>query len=57
MPSPAANVPSTVIPGMRYRDCLAAIEWLCNVDQFCRYTSSIIIIWGLPTFQTWAPAR
>jgi len=31
-------------------------ERLCNVDQFCRNTSSIIVIWGLSTFQTWALA-
>ena len=29
---------------------------LCNVDQFCLNTSSIIVNWGLPTFQTWASA-
>ncbi|WP_263410497.1 VOC family protein [Terriglobus tenax] len=34
MSSPAAKVPSTVIPGMRYRDCLAAIEWLCTTLGF-----------------------
>ena len=30
------------------------MERLCNVDRVCRYRSSIIIIWGLLTFQTWA---
>ena len=25
---------STVIPGVRYRDCVAAIEWLCNALGF-----------------------
>ena len=34
MKTPAANVPSTVIPGMRYRDCVAAIEWLCTALGF-----------------------
>jgi hypothetical protein len=31
------------------------MERLCNVDQFCRNTSPIIVIWGLPTFQAPAP--
>jgi quercetin dioxygenase-like cupin family protein len=26
------------------------MERLCNVDQFCRNTSSIIVLWGWPTF-------
>src|SRR4051812_12996333 len=30
----ARDCKSTVIPGMRYRDCLAAIEWLCRVFGF-----------------------
>jgi uncharacterized glyoxalase superfamily protein PhnB len=30
----AKNSKSTVIPGMRYRDCLAAIEWLCKALGF-----------------------
>jgi uncharacterized glyoxalase superfamily protein PhnB len=30
----ARDCKSTVIPGMRYRDCLAAIEWLCTVLGF-----------------------
>lgn len=34
MKTPAANVPSTVIPGMRYRNCVAAIEWLCMALGF-----------------------
>ncbi len=28
------NCKSTVIPGMRYRDCLAAIDWLCTALGF-----------------------
>jgi hypothetical protein len=31
-----------------------SIEWLCNVDQFWRNISSIIVFWGLPKFQTCA---
>jgi hypothetical protein len=27
---------------------LRSIEWLCNVDQFWRNISSIIVLWGLP---------
>jgi uncharacterized glyoxalase superfamily protein PhnB len=30
----ARDSKSTVIPGMRYRDCLAAIEWLCTALGF-----------------------
>jgi uncharacterized glyoxalase superfamily protein PhnB len=30
----ARDCKSTVIPGMRYRDCLAAIEWLCTALGF-----------------------
>ena len=30
----ARNCKSTVVPGMRYRDCLTAIEWLCNALGF-----------------------
>jgi len=29
-----ANTRSTVMPGMRYRDAAAAIEWLCRVFGF-----------------------
>ncbi|MBS1815303.1 MAG: VOC family protein [Acidobacteria bacterium] len=28
---------STVIPGVRYRDCVAAIEWLCNALGFAKH--------------------
>lgn len=31
-----AHSPSTVIPGFRYRNAPAAIEWLCNVFGFER---------------------
>ncbi len=30
----AQDCKSAVIPGMRYRDCLAAIEWLCTALGF-----------------------
>jgi uncharacterized glyoxalase superfamily protein PhnB len=30
----ATHCKSTVIPGMRYHDCLAAIEWLCTALGF-----------------------
>ena len=30
----AKNCRSTVIPAMRYRDCVAAIEWLCKAFGF-----------------------
>jgi uncharacterized glyoxalase superfamily protein PhnB len=30
----ATECKSTVIPSMRYRDCLAAIEWLCKALGF-----------------------
>jgi uncharacterized glyoxalase superfamily protein PhnB len=30
----AANTVSTVIPGLRYRDALAAIDWLCRAFGF-----------------------
>jgi uncharacterized glyoxalase superfamily protein PhnB len=30
----AKNTKTTVIPGMRYRDCPAAIEWLCSALGF-----------------------
>ena len=32
MPSPAVN--SAIIPGMRYRNAPAAIDWLCNAFGF-----------------------
>jgi uncharacterized glyoxalase superfamily protein PhnB len=32
MPSPSLG--STIIPGMRYRNAAAAIEWLCNAFGF-----------------------
>ena len=34
MTNDARDCKSTVIPGLRYRDCLAAIEWLCRVLGF-----------------------
>ena len=34
MANDARDCKATVIPGMRYRDCLAAIEWLCRVLGF-----------------------
>jgi uncharacterized glyoxalase superfamily protein PhnB len=34
MPGNANNTTSTVIPGMRYRDAPAAIEWLCRAFGF-----------------------
>lgn len=34
MSSNAANTTCTIIPGLRYRDALAAIEWLCNAFGF-----------------------
>ncbi len=34
MISDARDCRSTVIPGMRYRNCLVAIEWLCSVLGF-----------------------
>lgn len=34
MTSPARNTTTTVIPGLRYRHALAAIEWLCRVFGF-----------------------
>jgi uncharacterized glyoxalase superfamily protein PhnB len=33
----AKDCKSTVIPGMRYRDCLAAIEWLCTALGFDKH--------------------
>ena len=30
----ADQIRSTVIPGLRYRDAMAAIDWLCNVLGF-----------------------
>src|SRR6202046_2888396 len=34
MANHAKNCKSAVIPGMRYRDCLVAIEWLCTALGF-----------------------
>jgi len=34
MTTPAKNCKSTVIPGLRYRDALAMIDWLCRVFGF-----------------------
>jgi uncharacterized glyoxalase superfamily protein PhnB len=34
MSSSAANTVSTVVPGLRYRHALAAIDWLCNAFGF-----------------------
>jgi uncharacterized glyoxalase superfamily protein PhnB len=34
MPSPAANTVATIIPRLRYRDALAAIDWLCAAFGF-----------------------
>jgi uncharacterized glyoxalase superfamily protein PhnB len=34
MTSPAAHTVATVIPSLRYRDALAAIEWLCKAFAF-----------------------
>jgi len=34
MKNHAQDCKSAVIPGMRYRDCLAAIEWLCTALGF-----------------------
>ncbi|HVS89572.1 MAG TPA: VOC family protein [Candidatus Acidoferrum sp.] len=31
---PAKSVPATIIPGMRYRNAPAAIEWLCKAFGF-----------------------
>src|SRR3546814_1992530 len=32
--SRAADTPATIIPGLRYRDALAAIDWLCSAFGF-----------------------
>ena len=34
MSSPAAQTVATVIPSLRYRDALAAIDWLCKAFGF-----------------------
>ena len=34
MSSPAKNTTATVIPSLRYRDALAAIDWLCRAFGF-----------------------
>ena len=31
------NIPSTIIPGMRYKDAPAAIKWLCKAFGFKEY--------------------
>lgn len=37
MTNQTSNCKSTVIPGMRYRDCLAAIDWLCTALGFDKH--------------------
>ncbi len=37
MPTPAVQSPSTIIPALRYRDAVAAIEWLCHVLGFAKH--------------------
>lgn len=34
MPTYAADTKATIIPSLRYRDALAAIEWLCDAFGF-----------------------
>ena len=34
MPTLAANTAATIIPSLRYRDALAAIDWLCRAFGF-----------------------
>ena len=34
MPTIAANTTATIIPSLRYRNALAAIDWLCNAFGF-----------------------
>lgn len=34
MNATAKNTKSTIVPALRYRDCNAAIEWLCEVFGF-----------------------
>lgn len=35
--SSSVNSPSTIMPAMRYRDAVAAIEWLCSVFGFAKH--------------------
>jgi uncharacterized glyoxalase superfamily protein PhnB len=35
--SSVVNSPSTIMPALRYRDAVAAIEWLCNVLGFAKH--------------------
>jgi hypothetical protein len=35
-------------------DNAVSIKGLCNVDQFCRNISSIIVFSGLPRLERWA---
>ena len=37
MTTSAATVPTTIIPSLRYRDALAAIEWLCRAFGFAKH--------------------
>src|SRR6185369_1823600 len=34
VPAIAANTTATIIPSLRYRNALAAIDWLCNAFGF-----------------------
>lgn len=34
MPARSENAPATIIPALRYRDAVAAIEWLCRAFGF-----------------------
>jgi uncharacterized glyoxalase superfamily protein PhnB len=34
MNAPVKDKPATIIPTMRYRDAIAALEWLCNAFGF-----------------------
>jgi len=38
MTTVATHTKSTIVPGLRYHDAPAAIEWLCNVLGFERHT-------------------
>ncbi|MEO5558267.1 MAG: VOC family protein [Dokdonella sp.] len=38
MPTYAANTTATIIPSLRYRDALAAIEWLCRAFGFEKHS-------------------
>src|SRR5580658_1577822 len=35
--SSVVNSPSTIMPALRYRDAVAAIDWLCNVLGFAKH--------------------